>query len=163
MTTAGSVAVRAPGRLVRSIILVGLLIGVITGLDDVVYFTAVEHRDPTFIFRYIASALVGQAAFTGGYAPALLGFLLHFGIAFVVAAVFILASTRLAFLRRAAIPFGLLYGLGVFLVMNILIVPHTLVPKLAVTMPLALNTLVGSILCVGLPCGLAVWWMARGK
>jgi hypothetical protein len=44
--------------------------------------------------------------------------------------VFNLASTGLAFLRRAAIPFGLLYSEAVFAVMNILIVPLTLAPKL---------------------------------
>lgn len=163
MATTNAVAVRAPGTLVRSITLVGLLIGAFSSLDDVLYFTVVEQRSPAFIFQYIASALVGRAAFTGGFVTALLGTLLHFGISFVVAAVFILASTKLAFLRRGAILFGLLYGIAVFAVMNILIVPQTLAPKLTVTLPLALNTLLATILCIGLPCGLVVWRMAKGR
>lgn len=163
MATTSSVAVRTPGALVRSIILTGLLIGAFGSLDQVLYFTLVEHRNPAFIFQYIASALLGQAAFTGGFATTLLGFLLHFGISFVVAAVFILASTKLAFLRRAAIPFGLLYSVAVFAVMNILIVPFTLAPKLTATLPLALNALIGALLYIGLPCGLAVSRMVKRK
>ncbi len=163
MATSSGVAVRTTGTLVRSIALAGLLIGALSSLDQIVYFTAVENRNPAFIFQYIASALLGQAAFTGGFATTLLGFLLHFGISFVVAAVFILASTKLAFLRRAAILFGLFYAVAVFAVMNILIVPLTLVPKLTVTLPLAVNTLIGTTLYIGLPCGLIVSRIAKRK
>ncbi|HEX9038649.1 MAG TPA: hypothetical protein VF808_16835 [Ktedonobacterales bacterium] len=163
MTTASGVTARTPGAVTRSILIAGLLIGVLSSLDDVGYFTVVEHRDPSFIFQYIASALLGQAAFTGGAATTLLGALLHFGISFVVAAVFILAAIKLAFLRRGAILFGLLYALAVFLVMNALVVPLTLAPKLAVTLPLIINTIIGTLLAIGLPCGVIVWRTARKK
>jgi uncharacterized membrane protein YagU involved in acid resistance len=160
-TTSTGTAVRTSGALVRSIILAGLIVGVLGSIDQVIFFNVTQQTTPMALFQYIASALLGPAAFTGGVATALVGLLLHFVISFVVAAVFLLAASRLAFLRRATVLSGFLYGVGVFVVMNILIVPLSLAPKLAFSVPLALNAIISALVLVGMPIALVARRMSR--
>src|SRR5262249_15968424 len=70
-----------------------------------------------------ASGLLGKAAYDGGAATALLGLAVHFLIAFAAATVFVLASERLPALRRAAVGWGLAFGVAVFALMSFLVLP----------------------------------------
>ena len=80
---------------------------------------------PISILQSIASGLLGRAAYQGGMRTALLGLLLHFFIAF--------ASTRLPGWRCGSFPslnrhpwiYGLLYGLAVYAVMNLVVIPFS--------------------------------------
>lgn len=107
-------------------------------------------------FQYIASGVLGVAAFAGGSATALLGLLIHFGISFVVAGVFILAATQLAIVRRTALLSGLVYGVAVSVVMSELVLPLSAAPKMPVTLPLVLNSLIEAAVFIGLPVAFAV-------
>ena len=73
------------------------------------------------VYQYIASGALGKAAFAGGIATALLGALFHFLFSIVIAGVFILSADRIPLLRRYVIPGSLLYGFGVFIVMNMIV------------------------------------------
>ena len=77
----------------------------------------------TRLLQFVASGLIGQKAFQGGAATAALGLALHFVIAFSLVTVFYVASRRIAFLQRQAAISGLIYGLIVFAVMNLIILP----------------------------------------
>ena len=71
---------------------------------------------------------LGESAFTGGTATALLGVFFHLIISFAVAAVFILSADRITLLRRYAIAGSLLYGFGVFIVMHMVVTPLSAAP-----------------------------------
>lgn len=73
--------------------------------------------------RAIAGGLLGPAARQGGSGTYLLGILLHFFIATSAAAVYYLASRKLAFLKDHPFVCGLFYGIAVFLVMNLIVLP----------------------------------------
>lgn len=75
------------------------------------------------LMQFIASGLLGREAFQGGPPVALLGLALHFVIAFGLVAVFYFARGRLAFLRNYPVPSGIIYGLTVFAVMNLIVLP----------------------------------------
>ena len=156
-------AVRNPGALARIIALTGLFIGVVGGIDYAIFFYLTQHETPEMVYQYIASGLLGPSAFAGGYATALLGFLIHFAISFVVAAVFILASSLIAFLRRPvwAVVAGLVYGAAVNMFMSTVVLPYSAAPKMAVTTALVVHGLVGDALFVGLPVAIAALWYAR--
>jgi hypothetical protein len=77
----------------------------------------------TRLLQFVASGLIGQKAFQGGMATAALGLALHFVIAFAVVIAFYIGSQRLAVLRRRPVPSGLIYGMVVFGVMNLLVLP----------------------------------------
>jgi hypothetical protein len=106
----------------RAILLGGLVVGALDGLDAVVFFGFRGVR-PVAIFQSIASGLLGRAAFRGGLRTALLGACLHFFIATVVVLIYYVASKRLHILTRQAVVFGILYGIAVYFVMNRVVVP----------------------------------------
>ena len=62
--------------------------------------------------QFVASGIMGDAAFTGGLATALLGLVLDFLMTTVMAGVFILSADRIPLLRQHVIPGSLLYGLA---------------------------------------------------
>jgi len=98
-----------------------------------------------------------MAAFEGGIATALLGVFFHLIISFVIAGVFILIASRIPLLRRYAIVGSLLYGFGVFIVMNMVVTPLSATPPLpAPTTPWLIEGILEHILLVGLPLGILV-------
>ncbi len=78
--------------------------------------------------RGIASGLLGARAFQGGVATWILGVVLHFVIAFSAATAYCLASRKLEFLRDHFFVCGLFYGIAIFLVMNLIVLPLSAVP-----------------------------------
>ena len=72
----------------------------------------------------IAAGLLGGSAFDGGLVTASLGLALHFFVAFVVVSVFYLASRKIPFLAKQPIVSGVLYGIGVYLVMFWCVLPR---------------------------------------
>lgn len=75
------------------------------------------------LLQFIASGLLGQEAFKGGTATAALGLALQFFIALALVAVFYVASRRIPFLRQHAVVSGIVYGLAVYAVMNLVVLP----------------------------------------
>ena len=71
----------------------------------------------------IAAGLLGRQALHGGAATYALGVLLHFFIAFSIAAIYYAASRRLEFLTEHPLVCGLCYGAAVELVMNLVVLP----------------------------------------
>ena len=118
----------------------------------------------TSVYQYIASAALGEAAFAGGIATALLGVLFHFIVSFIVAGVFILGADRNFLLRRHPVVSSLLYGFGVFIVMNMIVVPLSAAPPLpAPTTSQLILMILEHILVIGLPLGLFVRRSANGS
>ena len=73
--------------------------------------------------RNIAAGLLGRQAFQGGTAVWILGFFLHYFIAFSAATIYCLASRRLLFLKDHFVVCGLFYGIAVHLMMNLIVLP----------------------------------------
>jgi hypothetical protein len=84
--------------------------------------------------RAIAGGLLGRLAYQGGLAINVLGFLLHFFIALSAAAVYYFASRRLCFMTEHALVCGMLFGIALYLVMNLIVMPlcalHVTQPQL---------------------------------
>lgn len=111
----------------------------------------------------IAAGLVGRSiAFQGGAATWILGMLLHFLISFTVAALYCLASRKLKFLPDHWLVCGLFYGIAVFLVMNLLVLPLS---ALHLTGPYQLHGLVQGLLVhmilIGLPIAFSLHRYAK--
>jgi hypothetical protein len=87
--------------------------------------------------RGIASGLLGARAFQGGVGTWILGVFLHFTIAFGAATIYCLASRKLQFLKENFIVCGLFYGIAVFLVMNLIVLPISAFPVKSGTFTLA--------------------------
>ena len=73
--------------------------------------------------RAIAAGLLGMQALHGGPGTWMLGVLLHYLIAYLAATVYCVASRRLEFLRPYFLLCGMFYGIAVYLVMNLIVLP----------------------------------------
>lgn len=135
--------------------------GLIAGLLDItfalVFYPLTLHIPPMRILLGIAAGLLGKEAFQAGLPTAGLGLLLHFFIATSAAAVYYAASRKLPLLVRYAVPCGLLYGAGVFAVMNLVVLPLSANPrKMSLVPSILVPGLLAIMLCVGLPIALIV-------
>jgi hypothetical protein len=106
----------------RAIFVTGLIVGT---MDIISAFMIALSRGATVtrLLQFIASGLLGPPAFQGGTATALLGLALHFLIAFTLVAVFYATGRSFGFVRDHAISSGIIYGLIVFAVMNLIVLP----------------------------------------
>ncbi len=134
----------------RAILYAALVVGALDAADGVVV-RGLQGQNPIQVLQYIASSLLSARSFSGGLATAGLGLVVHFAIALVVAAIYILASQRIAVLRTQWVLLGLLYGAAVWAVMNLLMLPLTAVAPSPITTAALINGVVGHALFVGLP------------
>lgn len=158
MTTIASTSLAARNSLLRLSVIAGLIIGF---ADAIVYHWFVQNvlgAVPLIsLYQYIASGALGNAAFAGGNATAMLGMLFHYLISIVIAGVFILSVNRIPLLRRYLIPGALLYGFGVFIVMNMIVTPLSATPPLPTpTTPQLIVAILDHILIFGLLLGILV-------
>jgi uncharacterized membrane protein YagU involved in acid resistance len=109
---------------------------------------------PAAVLRYVASGVFGKAAFVGGAEMAVWGLVFHYLIASVFTVVYFWLSARLSVLVRHPVLAGLGYGLVVWSIMNLLVVPASATPKLPFQ-PLKAAVGAGIIMvCIGLPIAL---------
>lgn len=100
-----------------------LLAGFIAGTIDIGAACLITGLDPITICQAIASGVLGKASFQGGLQSAGLGLVLQWTMSIIIAAIYILAAQIMPVLRRAWLGFGLLYGVGIYFVMNLVVVP----------------------------------------
>jgi hypothetical protein len=103
--------------------------------------------------RAIASGLLGTSATQGGTGMWLLGVFLHFFIAFSAAAIYCVTSWRLEFLRKHFLVCGPFYGIAVYLVMSLVVVPLSAAPfkSNSITHAALIQGLLVHMVLIGLP------------
>ena len=107
------------GAACRSILWGGLAAGTLDiGLASLIYLAS-----PVVILHSVASGVLGAESFAGGAATAVLGLLLQWCISLVIAAVYTIAAIAWPVLRDRWIAGGLAHGVGIFVVMNYVVVP----------------------------------------
>ncbi len=127
------------------------VVGTIDLVDALVFFGLRGVR-PIRIPQSIAAGLLGRSAFDGGAMAAALGVALHYFIAFLIVATFMLISRAMPFLLRRPIVTGLVYGIGVYFVMNLIVVPLSAASAGKLVMgPVLVNGLLVHAFGVGLP------------
>jgi hypothetical protein len=139
----------------RTIVVAGLVAGTLDLAAALLVYGARGAR-PTAILQAIASGALGRAAFQGGLATAALGVGFHFLIATTAAAVYYVASRRLPVLTRRPLPYGALYGVAVWLVMNLVVIPLSAVTPRPFDPALAFIIVLVHVVCVGVPIALVV-------
>ena len=137
-----------------SALLTGLLAGTLDISAACAQYALMTHKPPVQILYYVASGAFGPAAMGGGVTMALAGLLVHYFIAtFFACAFYWLAARWLGLLRRPVLA-GLGYGVLVWVLMNVGVVPLTRIPARPFHL---LPSAVGMgilMLCIGLPTAL---------
>ncbi len=132
-----------------------LVVGTLDALDAIVFFGLRSGAQPIRIFQGIASGLLGPAARQGGLPAAALGVALHYFIAFGIVLAYFLVSRRARLLTRHPVIGGLLYGLVVYAVMNLVVIPLSRIGGPTMPAPPVLaNGLLIHLFGVGLPSAL---------
>ena len=106
----------------RAIVTAGLVVGVLDISSALVIWwqrgVALQRG-----LQGIAAGLLGTKAYEGGMATVGLGLALHFFVAFMVVSVFYIASRKVPFLTKQPFVWGALYGIGVYIVMYLIVLP----------------------------------------
>ncbi|RAK69455.1 DUF1440 domain-containing protein [Hymenobacter edaphi] len=142
--------------LASSFVPVALTAGLVAGVLDILTAIAVfgwlrGQATPLQILQSVASGVWGPAAYQGGWTTGLAGLGLHFLIALIWAALFVAAARAWPVLRRHWVLSGVLYGAGVWALMNLVVLPLSQVPPRPLTpVGIVLNMSI-LVLMVGLP------------
>ena len=138
---------------IKGIALAGLIAGTLD-IADALIFYGLRGVPPIRILQGIASGLLGPGVFSQGMRSALPGLILHFFIAYTVAAVYIFASRRLP-LGRHPFLYGSFYGIGVYAVMNYIVLPLSKIgPRPHPPLVPFINGVAALIVCIGIPIAL---------
>lgn len=158
MVTTRSISLTASSSLLRLSVIGGLIIGILHLIIQVGIVFGLLLKSPYISsLQFVASGAMGNASYTGGLVTALLGLVLELLMTIIIAGIFIIGANRIPLVRRYVIPGSLLYGFGVFIVMNFIVLPLSAAPPLpAPPMWLIIEMILEHILLIGLPLGILV-------
>ncbi len=131
-------------------------------LDATIFFGVYRGAAFTTIWHGVSSGLLGrEAADAGGWNTAILGIILHFIVASLIALTYYLVSNRIPFMIAHPVISGIVFGLAAFFVMNYIVIPLSAIGGVgAFRLSLFLNGVIGHALLVGLPVALIARWSA---
>ncbi|MBX7197884.1 MAG: DUF1440 domain-containing protein [Rhodospirillaceae bacterium] len=140
-------------------ILAGMLI---VGAMDFAYAslaTVLRGGSFTRLWQFVGSGLLGKAAFEMGVAGVLCGVACHFLIMGAFAAAICLLYKKVPLIEKQPMVSGVLYGIGIWLVMNFVVVPLSNTGTGAP--PMALNAVMNLGFAMHLVIGLSLVLIAR--
>ena len=141
--------------------------GSIAGALDILFaitFAGIEGVSPARLLQTVASGLLGESAYSGGAATAVVGLVLHFLMALLLAGIFVAVSRRGVFLTRHAVVSGALFGVIVFLGMRLVVLPLSAFPHPVTFRPLASALdLLSHMFLFGVPIALAARRAVHGR
>jgi uncharacterized membrane protein YagU involved in acid resistance len=106
--------------------------GTLGGLLDILFaitFAAFRGMPPERLLQVVASGALGQAAFASGTGAAAFGLACHFALSFVWMAIFFYAARRMPALAGKPLLSAVAYGLLVFLIMRLAVLPLSAFPR----------------------------------
>ncbi|ELR69016.1 hypothetical protein C900_05574 [Fulvivirga imtechensis AK7] len=111
---------------------------------------------PHRVWQYVASGLQGKVAYESDILPTILGLIIHFTIAITTTFVFYLLYKKWGHVLRPVVAAGAIYGVGIWLVMNYIVIPFSVIGKypadvLQITIGLLIH-----IFVIGIPMAILV-------
>jgi uncharacterized membrane protein YagU involved in acid resistance len=142
-------------KLYSSIIKAGLIAGTLDICAAMLSVYIRTGKGPEVIFRYIAQGAFGDAAKTGGTEYIIAGILFHYLIAFGFTILFFLAYPKI---RKWLSPYyiiaGLAYGIVVWCIMNLIVVPSSNIGMGTFTITSVTREMLILMCCIGLPAAI---------
>lgn len=152
-----------PRRTAVTVLIAWLLAGTLDITTAVLFYVGPSSARAARLLQGIASGLLGARAFDGGATTALLGLALHYLIALIWTLVFLVAFRTLGALRRHLVLIGIAYGIIVWLVMNLVVLPLSNVARGPLQLRAAGIAATILVLCIGLPISLVIGRHLRGE
>ena len=138
--------------LTKAIILALIIAGTLDILSAIIIYDLIMHRVTTMqILDGIAAALFGKTIVGNTIIMAVIGLILHYFITFCFVVFYFLVYLRIRFLQKNTIISGLIYGIAVWCIMNLIVVPVTTSNHYHFLFPAFLRQVLPLIFCIGLP------------
>jgi hypothetical protein len=133
-----------------------LLGGLVAGAFDITYACTFWYLKrgvlPKRVFQSVASGLLGDASFTGGWPTAILGLGLHFFIATSMAVTYSLFARKWSELWEQPWTWGPLYGVLLYGIMNYIVVPLSAANPGSRNLTWVLLSIAVHAFLIGTPC-----------
>jgi len=133
-----------------------LLGGLVAGSFDITYACTFWYLKrgvlPSRVFQSVASGLLGDASFTGGWRTAALGLALHYFIATSMAVTYYLFARRWSDLWEKPLVYGPMYGVLLYGIMNYIVVPLSAANPGSRNLLWVLLSIAVHALLIGTPC-----------
>ncbi|MBF7091525.1 DUF1440 domain-containing protein [Flavobacterium sp. ALJ2] len=134
-----------------------LLSGLIAGILDIIisiliYAVILQNTTATKILQSIASGIFKQDAYSGDPKMTFYGLVFHFIIAISFALFYFIIYPYIPFIKNNVIISGIVYGIFVWIIMNLVVLPivFPILPAKSLDFPLLLSILI-LIFCIGIP------------
>lgn len=137
-------------------IVFGSLIAGTMDITAAAVLSTINGRGAVVMLKGIAAGVLGKAAFSKGVGAAVLGLAIHFLIATSACVVFYAGSRWIHFMISRPVVTGLLYGIAVYLFMNLVVLPLAYPLKVPYSTASVTIGLIVHMVCVGLPISLVV-------
>jgi hypothetical protein len=161
LSASSSVAVPSRSAL-KALLWAWLLAGTLDLGAALIYYAHASRVQAIRLLQGIASGVLGDKAFASGPATAILGLGLHYSIALIWTVAFFVFVRRLKKPLPNRFVIGMAYGVVVWMVMNLIVVPLSNVRHA----PLQLSqSIVGAVIlmfCIGLPISMIVGRLHEG-
>ena len=145
---------RKPVTPAKTIVAAGLLAGTLDIVTACTHYALRTGKNPVAVLRFVASGVFGQDAFTGSSLMPIWGLLFHYLIAFSFTVVFFWLYPRLRLFALNRYLLAILFGLFIWTVMNLLVVPLSNTPKGPFNWSSALQNMAILIIMIGVPLSL---------
>ena len=136
---------------VKKIIGAGLIVGTLDISAAFVHYYLRTEKNPIAVLYFIASGIFGQDAFSGDKMMAVAGLLFHFCIAMTFTFLFFVLIRKFPSLGQHRILTGIGYGIFIWIVMALIVLPLSSIPKHPLTLHNSLIAISILIVCIGLP------------
>ena len=128
-----------------------LIVGTLDISSAFIYYFIKTGNNPLTILKYISSAILGKEAFSGGTMINLLGLALHYLIAFSFTIFFFWLFPKVKAFSKNKMLTGIIYGIFIWAVMNLIVVPLSNIPARPFNMNSAIINAAILIVCIGIP------------
>ncbi len=154
MSTDTSVATRNSSAALRTILAAWLVAGTLDITAASLYYPLVYKFKLILLYQNIASGVFGAKAFSGGPGMAALGLLFHYFIALSWTLFFFIIYPKVKIMWRNRYATATGFGMFVWVVMNLVVVPLSRVDRGAFTIRHFIVSVVFLVICIGLPLSL---------
>ena len=142
-------------KFLKAVFFTGLIAGALDATAACIQYYINTGNDPARVFRYVASAALGKDVMTKDlYAMAAWGLLFHMAIAMTWSLVFFLLFQSIRGVLKNKFVAGISYGIFVWAVMNLVVVPLAFGNGIHLQLKNALIAMGILIIAIGLPISL---------
>ena len=151
-----SISDRKSSNPTKTILLAGLVAGTLDITTALIHAFIARGITPERVFKFIASGVWGNDAFSGGTSMIFWGIFFHYVIAFTFTLFFFFIYPYVSKIINNKIVLGLFYGIFVWIVMNMLVLPLTNIPKGSPSLGQKLIGMAILMMMLGLPISLII-------